>query len=116
MSKDQNRHRRFNSTVAEQAPYTFDTAGSHTKWLRDLHGAQMKHIPLMNQRTNPDLQLHSTEPVNRFERNFKMRDIGFTSRSGFNVAYDSASHRKPVWNTNKNSLKKLVAFTAKAAN
>lgn len=65
---------------------------------------------------NPDAILHTTEPLNRFEREFKKRDMGFTKRSGFNMTYDTAEHTKPVFHSGRNSLKKLADYTTYKSN
>ena len=116
MTKERYKHRRTYSNATDQNVKTFDTAGGHKNFLYGLRNCQIKYIPAMNQRTNPNMVIHTTEPVNRFEREFKKRDIGFTNRSGFNQAYDVAEHTKPVFHTNRNSLRQLAEYTSQRSN
>jgi len=92
---------------------TFDTAVSNTKFFQNLRDGQTVHQPLINQRNNPLLQLHSTEPTRRFDREFKKRDFSLLKRSGFNAKYDSAPHASPVFNTDRSSLSKLANYEDK---
>lgn len=108
ITKDRYKHKRTYSTATDPKEKTFNTAGGHTKFLYGLRNCQIKHIPVMNQRTNPNAVIYSTEPLNRFERDFKKRDIGFTNRSGFNQSYDKAQHTKPALHSDRRSLKQLA--------
>ena len=55
-----------------------------------------------------------TEVTRRFDRDFLKRNIGMTARSGFNVKYDNLDNNQPIFNTKKNSLKKLVSLEHKS--